>query len=40
MVHFGILPSGGELWLNKLIKENDLVVSEGFIEPHFCGFLL
>ena len=39
MAYFGILPSGGELWLNKLIKENDLVISEGFIEPHFfAGF--
>lgn len=39
MVFFGTLPSGGELWLNRLIKESDLVVAEGFIEPHFfAGF--
>ena len=39
MAFFGILPSGGELWLNKLVKESDLVLSEGFIEPHFfAGF--
>ena len=39
MAYFGTLPSGGELWLNRLVKEADLVVSEGFIEPHFfAGF--
>ena len=39
MDFFGILPSGGELWLNHLIREADLVVSEGFVEPHFfAGF--
>lgn len=39
MVMKGILPSGGELWLNSLIDWADLVVSEGFIEPHFfAGF--
>lgn len=39
MVFFGNLPSGGELWLNRLVKESELVVSEGFIEPHFfAGF--
>lgn len=39
MAFFGLLPSGGELWLNRLIREADLVVSEGFIEPHFfAGF--
>ena len=39
MAFFGILPSGGELWLNRLIKEADFVLSEGFIEPHFfAGF--
>jgi len=32
--------SGGyDLWVNKLLKENDLVISDGFIEPHlFAGF--
>lgn len=39
MAFFGMLPSGGELWLNRLVKEADLVVSEGFVEPHFfAGF--
>lgn len=39
MVSFGRLPSGGELWLNHLVKENDLVIAEGFVEPHFfAGF--
>jgi len=35
----GILPSGGELWLNKLALDTDLLIAEGFIEPHFfAGF--
>jgi len=35
----GTLPSGGKLILNKLIMETELLVSEGFIEPHFfAGF--
>ena len=39
MAFFGTLPSGGELWLNRLVKESELVLSEGFIEPHFfAGF--
>lgn len=39
MAFFGILPSGGELWLNRLVKDSDLVVAEGFVEPHFfAGF--
>lgn len=39
MAFFGMLPSGGELWLNHLVGESDLVVAEGFIEPHFfAGF--
>ena len=36
---FGTLPSGGELWLNQQVSWADLVLSEGFIEPHFfAGF--
>lgn len=35
MVFLGELPSGGELWLNDLVKWADLIVAEGFIEPHF-----
>lgn len=39
MVFLGTLPSGGELWINKLAIEADLLISEGFIEPHFfAGF--
>ncbi|MTI65785.1 MAG: nickel-dependent lactate racemase [Firmicutes bacterium] len=35
----GTLPSGGELWLNKLAMETELLIAEGFIEPHFfAGF--
>lgn len=37
--HLGKLPSGGELIVNKLAVEADLLVAEGFIEPHFfAGF--
>lgn len=35
MVFLGILPSGGELWVNRLAIEADLLLAEGFIEPHF-----
>jgi lactate racemase len=39
MVFKGILPSGGELWINSVVDWADLVVAEGFIEPHFfAGF--
>ncbi|WP_026478937.1 nickel-dependent lactate racemase [Alkaliphilus transvaalensis] len=39
LVKVGILPSGGELWLNKLAMETELLIAEGFIEPHFfAGF--
>lgn len=39
MTFKGILPSGGELWINKLVDTADLLISEGFIEPHFfAGF--
>lgn len=39
MVDKGTLPSGGRLLLNGLVDWADLVVSEGFIEPHFfAGF--
>ena len=39
MVFLGALPSGGELWLNRLVKWAELTVAEGFIEPHFfAGF--
>jgi len=39
LVQAGILPSGGELWLNRHAVETDLLIAEGFIEPHFfAGF--
>lgn len=34
-VEIGTLPSGGACIINKLVTDADLVVSEGFIEPHF-----
>ena len=35
----GILPSGARLVINKLAIETDLLLAEGFIEPHFfAGF--
>ncbi|MCK4257976.1 MAG: nickel-dependent lactate racemase [Halanaerobiales bacterium] len=39
MVYIGKLPSGGDILLNKLAVEADLLIAEGFIEPHFfAGF--
>jgi len=39
LVKLGTLPSGGELIVNRLAAEADLLVGEGFIEPHFfAGF--
>lgn len=39
MVKMGTLPSGAPLWVNRLAAEADLLISEGFIEPHFfAGF--
>lgn len=39
LVEVGTLPSGGSLWLNKLVMETELLIAEGFIEPHFfAGF--
>jgi len=39
LVSLGKLPSGGELIINRLASEADLLVAEGFIEPHFfAGF--
>jgi nickel-dependent lactate racemase len=39
LADIGVLPSGGRLIINKLAVEADLLVSEGFIEPHFfAGF--
>lgn len=39
MCKVGILPSGGDLYINKLAYEAELLIAEGFIEPHFfAGF--
>ena len=39
MVDLGTLPSGGKLLINKVAVDCDLLISEGFIEPHFfAGF--
>jgi nickel-dependent lactate racemase len=39
VVKIGILPSGGDLLINRIAIEADLLVAEGFIEPHFfAGF--
>ena len=39
MRFLGILPSKGELWINAIAAEADLLLAEGFIEPHFfAGF--
>ena len=35
LVNIGTLPSGGDCIVNKIAYEADLLVSEGFIEPHF-----
>ena len=39
MTHLGKLPSGGNLIINKIATDADLLIAEGFIEPHFfAGF--
>lgn len=39
LVRTGTLPSGGECVINKVATDADLLISEGFIEPHFfAGF--
>lgn len=39
LVYLGKLPSGGNMYINRLAVEADLLVAEGFIEPHFfAGF--
>ena len=38
-VEIGVLPSGARLEIDRLAAETDLLVAEGFIEPHFfAGF--
>lgn len=39
LVNIGTLPSGGECEINSIAWDADLLVAEGFIEPHFfAGF--
>ncbi len=39
MTDLGFLPSGGRLIVNKIAASADLLISDGFIEPHFfAGF--
>ena len=39
IVNIGTLPSGGQCEINSIAYEADLLVAEGFIEPHFfAGF--
>lgn len=39
IVHVGTLPSGAPFQMNKFAYEQDLLISEGFIDPHFfAGF--
>jgi lactate racemase len=39
MVKIGTLPSGGECIINRAAMEADLLLAQGFIEPHlFAGF--
>lgn len=39
LVNIGTLPSGGQCIVNRLAVEADLLLAEGFIEPHFfAGF--
>jgi len=39
MKKIGTLPSGGECIVNRLAAEADLLIAQGFIEPHlFAGF--
>ena len=35
LTELGTLPSGGSLIINRIAAEADLLISEGFIEPHF-----
>ena len=39
MAHIGTLPSGGSCIINRIAAQADLLLAEGFIEPHFfAGF--
>lgn len=39
LVNIGVLPSGGQCEVNSIAYEADLLIAEGFIEPHlFAGY--
>ena len=39
LINIGVLPSGGVCEINSIAAQADLLVAEGFIEPHFfAGF--
>ncbi len=39
LLNIGVLPSGGQCEINKIAVDADLLIAEGFIEPHFfAGF--
>ena len=39
MIYIGTLPSGGSCIINRIAAQADLLLAEGFIEPHFfAGF--
>ena len=39
LINIGVLPSGGDCEINSIAVNADLLVAEGFIEPHFfAGF--
>ena len=39
LVNLGKMSTGNTLWVNRLVPESELVIAEGFIEPHFfAGF--
>lgn len=39
LVCLGKMSTSNELWVNRLVTESELVIGEGFIEPHFfAGF--
>jgi lactate racemase len=37
LIKLGVMSTGNELWLNSIVKDVDLIVAEGFIEPHFVA---
>jgi len=37
LIKLGVMSTGNELWLNSIVQDVDLIVAEGFIEPHFVA---